>query len=130
MASQKIAAPLTNLTRKNIAFKWTQVQTDSFNALKKALTQAPVLKCADPDVEYQVTSDASDTGTRCSTDTNRRQKLQTCCLTRPKHLMKPNKIIALRRKNFWNNSCITNLEIVPSWCKIYNNDGPPPIKII
>ncbi len=38
-------------------------ETDSFDALKNALTEAPVLKCADPDLEFQVTYDASDTGT-------------------------------------------------------------------
>ncbi len=59
----KIAAPLTNLTRKQNWFKWTKIEKDSFEALKRALTNAPVLKCADPNLEYEVTSDASDTGT-------------------------------------------------------------------
>ncbi len=59
----KIAAPLTNLTSKNNTLQWNKLECDSFNALNEDLTQAPVLKCADPGLEYQVTCDASDTGT-------------------------------------------------------------------
>ncbi len=59
----KIAAPLTDLTKKKNPFKWEKQEENSFTELKRALTNAPVLKCADPKLEYQVTSDASDTGT-------------------------------------------------------------------
>ncbi len=30
--------------------------------LKEKLTNAPILKCADPSLPYEITSDASDTG--------------------------------------------------------------------
>ncbi len=33
-----------------------------FNTLKEKLTNAPILKCADPSLPYEITSDASDTG--------------------------------------------------------------------
>ncbi|KAK8623010.1 hypothetical protein V6N13_117906 [Hibiscus sabdariffa] len=38
-----IAAPLTKLLRKDVLFVWTKVQQISFEKLKEALTQAPVL---------------------------------------------------------------------------------------
>lgn len=38
----KLAAPLTNLLRKN-AFVWTNIATEAFRALKIALTTTPVL---------------------------------------------------------------------------------------
>ncbi len=50
-------------SQENNTFQWNKLESDSFNALKEALTQSPVLKCADIGLEYQVTCDASDTGT-------------------------------------------------------------------
>ncbi len=44
-------------------FKWENIENESCKLLKKTLTDTPVLKCADPGLEYEVTSDASDTGT-------------------------------------------------------------------
>ncbi len=35
---------------------------NAFNTLKEKLTNAPILKCADPSLPYEITSDASDTG--------------------------------------------------------------------
>ena len=57
-----IATPLTNLTRKDIPFQWRQTEEKAFELLKKKLTEAPVLRCADPSLPYQLTSDASETG--------------------------------------------------------------------
>ncbi len=42
----KIAAPLTDLTKKKNPFKWEKREENSFTELKRALTNAPVLKCA------------------------------------------------------------------------------------
>lgn len=48
----KIAAPLTRLTRKNVAFTWDEKCEDSFSELKKKPTSAPVL--ALPDLEGDI----------------------------------------------------------------------------
>ena len=56
----KIAAPLTDLTRKNIPYRWSLREGEAFNKLKELMTQAPVLQLADPNLEYKVTCDASD----------------------------------------------------------------------
>ena len=58
----KIAYPLTELTKKGKPFNWTNEQQSSFDKLKQAMTTTPVLKCADPALPYEVTTDASDTG--------------------------------------------------------------------
>ena len=56
----RIAAPLTELTKKTVPWRWSLREGEAFNALKKALLSAPVLKLADADKEYMVTCDASD----------------------------------------------------------------------
>ncbi len=43
----KVAAPLTNLTRKNVEFQWTENCQEAFERLKERLTVAPVLIRAD-----------------------------------------------------------------------------------
>ena len=58
----KIAYPLTELTKKDKKFVWTSKEQNSFDELKKAMTETPVLRCADPKLPYEVTADASDTG--------------------------------------------------------------------
>ena len=39
----KIAAPLTDLTRKNIPYRWSLREGEAFNKLKELMTQVPVL---------------------------------------------------------------------------------------
>ncbi len=61
----KIAAPLSNLTRKDqksFIFPWTKVSPEqrAFEGLKKAFTSAPVLAHFDPDKETWLETDASD----------------------------------------------------------------------
>ncbi|CDF39331.1 unnamed protein product [Chondrus crispus] len=57
-----IATPLSNLIRKNNPLKWEKPQALAFQELKQRLTEAPVLRCADPNLPYQLTADASQTG--------------------------------------------------------------------
>ena len=57
----RIATPLTNLTRKKTPYQWTSSEDAAFNELKTKLTEAPVLKTADPNRDYTVTCDGSDT---------------------------------------------------------------------
>ena len=56
-----IAAPLTALMKKE-AFRWSANATEAFNALKMALTTAPVLQLPDFSQEFVVDCDASGTG--------------------------------------------------------------------
>ncbi len=57
----KIVTPLTNLTRKKQAFKWTDQCQTSFEILKEYLSKAPVLVRAQPHQPFILTSDASNT---------------------------------------------------------------------
>ena len=56
----KIAAPLTNLIRKNTPFTWSLREGEAFQNLKDVLLHAPVLQLADPERKFFVTTDASD----------------------------------------------------------------------
>ena len=56
----RIAAPLTNLTRKNHPLAWSLREGEAFNQLKTVLQNAPVLQLADQQKDYIVTTDASD----------------------------------------------------------------------
>lgn len=56
----EIARPLTNLTKKNMTWKWEQPQEAAFITLKKALTTAPVLKQLDSNLRYIIKTDASN----------------------------------------------------------------------
>jgi hypothetical protein len=56
-----IAAPLTRLLRKE-AFAWTPEAAEAFDALKRALSSAPVLQMPDFTREFVVDCDASGAG--------------------------------------------------------------------
>ncbi|KAI5338241.1 hypothetical protein L3X38_017512 [Prunus dulcis] len=60
-----IAAPLTRLTRKEVAFEWTEECEQSFQELKKRLTTAPVLALPDNAGNFVIYSDASLQGLGC-----------------------------------------------------------------
>ncbi|CAL2250755.1 unnamed protein product [Prunus armeniaca] len=60
-----IAAPLTRLTRKDVAFEWTEECEQSFQELKKRLTTAPVLALPDNSGGFVIYSDASLQGLGC-----------------------------------------------------------------
>jgi len=55
----QIAAPLTDLLHKNVAFQWTDKQEKAFKQLKEAVCNAPVLIVPDPGKPYTVVTDAS-----------------------------------------------------------------------
>ena len=53
-----IAAPMTRLLRKDVKFEWTEECQQSFEELKKLLTEAPVLVQPESGKEFVVYSDA------------------------------------------------------------------------
>ncbi|CAI7802842.1 unnamed protein product [Closterium sp. NIES-53] len=56
----KIAAPLTDLLKKDTPFKWDTPHQQAIEQLQTALTTAPVLILPDPEKDYVVEADASD----------------------------------------------------------------------
>ncbi|XP_017423559.1 uncharacterized protein LOC108332764 [Vigna angularis] len=61
----KIVASLTQLTRKDHPFAWTDRCESSFQELKKKLTSAPVLVIPDTSKPFEVYCDASHQGLGC-----------------------------------------------------------------
>ena len=57
-----IATPLSNLTQKDVSIKWGAAEKFAFEKLKMKLTEAPILRSADLNIPYELTSDASQTG--------------------------------------------------------------------
>jgi hypothetical protein len=58
-----IAAPLTDLTKKDVKFEWTEREQAAFELLQYRLTSADVLAHPNPRRPYFVTTDASDFAT-------------------------------------------------------------------
>nr|KYP66539.1 Retrovirus-related Pol polyprotein from transposon 297 family [Cajanus cajan] len=58
----KIAAPLTELLKKEKAFKWTEETAVAFQKLKQALMSAPVLRLPDFKQPFTIETDASGGG--------------------------------------------------------------------
>lgn len=56
----KIARPLTELTKKDAAFIWTDSCELAFNTLKQAMVENPVLRTVDPTLPFTIQTDASD----------------------------------------------------------------------
>ncbi|XP_052723098.1 uncharacterized protein LOC128193518 [Vigna angularis] len=61
----KIVAPLTQLTRKDQPFAWTDLCEERFQELKVKLTSAPVLILPDTSKPFEVYCDASHQGLGC-----------------------------------------------------------------
>lgn len=57
-----IAAPLTALQKKNSRWRWTEDQEHSFDALKEAITSAPILARPDFSLPFVLITDASQVG--------------------------------------------------------------------
>lgn len=54
-----VAAPLTDLTKKDVPFEWGPRQCEAFDTLKTKLTTAPLLILPDPDLPFHLNVDAS-----------------------------------------------------------------------
>ena len=57
-----IAAPLTELLKKNVTFKWEKEHDIAFQNLKTALTNPPILALPDFSSEFHLVTDASGAG--------------------------------------------------------------------
>ena len=55
-----IASPLTDLLRADNKFTWSDKEQAAFEALKVALTSAPVLAVPNPELPFEICCDASD----------------------------------------------------------------------
>jgi hypothetical protein len=66
-----IIQPLTNLLKKSYLFLWTPDHDATFDALKEALVQAPVLSLPDFAKTFILETDASDLGVGDSLDAGR-----------------------------------------------------------
>ena len=56
------AAPLNELAKKNVVFKWDDVHEKAFNSLKDKLTNAPLLCLPNFDKAFEIECDASGVG--------------------------------------------------------------------
>ncbi|KAK9098545.1 hypothetical protein Syun_025590 [Stephania yunnanensis] len=61
----KIAAPMTQLTKKDIKFQWNDSCEQAFRLLKERLTTAPVLVLPESGKSFEVNIDASKVGLGC-----------------------------------------------------------------
>ena len=57
-----LTKPLTDLSKKDVQFDWTPSRKSTFNALKQALSFAPVLASPDPNNPFELVCDASGFG--------------------------------------------------------------------
>ena len=60
-----IARPLTDLTKKDIQFEWTEKCQQTFDMLKELLSKEPILKYPDPNKPYTLFTDASKYAWAC-----------------------------------------------------------------
>ena len=57
-----LAAPLNEVIKKNVVFKWGEKQEEAFNALKQKLTNAPILALPNFSKSFEIECDASNVG--------------------------------------------------------------------
>ncbi|XP_024010472.1 uncharacterized protein LOC112085485 [Eutrema salsugineum] len=57
-----LAAPLTEVIKKDVGFKWETAQEEAFQTLKEKLTQAPILSLLDFVKTFEIECDASGVG--------------------------------------------------------------------
>ena len=54
-----IVGPLHDLTKKNVKYKWTKKENESFEKLKKKLIPLPILILSDLSKPFEIQCDAS-----------------------------------------------------------------------
>lgn len=58
----ELTAPLRDLLKENVNFRWDTTHELGFAAIKKVISEAPVLKFFDPKASVEIQCDASDRG--------------------------------------------------------------------
>lgn len=114
----KVANPLTQLTRKDLAFQWTPETQRAFQTLKEALTTASILAHFDPDKEILVETDTSDylsTGILSNTTTKTFYDQSPIF---PKNIHPRSSTMKYMTKNYWPSSVLSK-NGDPNW------KGPP-----
>ena len=57
-----VMEPIRQLTKMDVPWNWSKAQDDAFDAMKRLVSEAPVLRFYDPDKELSIQCDASQTG--------------------------------------------------------------------
>ena len=57
-----VMEPIRQLTKTDVPWNWSKTQEDAFEAMKRLVSEAPVLRFYDPDKELSIQCDASQTG--------------------------------------------------------------------
>lgn len=71
-----ICIPLNKLKQKDVPFRWTEIEDNAFNTLKKAISTAPVLMLPDPKLPFVIMTDASGVATGASLNQDQGKGLQ------------------------------------------------------
>jgi len=94
----KIVKPLNDLLKKDHTWKWEVEQTQSFQQLKSALTEEPVLQYPDFTRPFILTTDASGFAVGAILSQGKIGQDKPIAYA-SRHLIRQNKIIQLLRKN-------------------------------
>ena len=57
-----VMEPIRQLTKMDVPWNWSRTQDNAFEAMKRLVSEAPVLRFNDPDKELSIQCDASQTG--------------------------------------------------------------------
>ncbi len=90
----------------------------------------PCTKCADPNLEYEVTSDASDTGTGAVLTQTNETDVKPIAYTSRKLSSTEQNYSTTWEGTSSNNSALTNLEIVSSWSEFTILTDHHPLKYL
>ncbi|GFU38476.1 retrovirus-related Pol polyprotein from transposon 297 [Trichonephila clavipes] len=91
-----ICEPLYQLKKKGAKFNWSGEAQDSFDQIKRTLTEAPILQLPNFSEQFNLFTDASGVGIGAVLQQN-----QNLLLSRLEPLIKQNVIIRLPKENVW-----------------------------
>ena len=117
MRNWPIAAPLSDLTRKNAPahVTWTAVCEHSFQQLKTLLCTSPALQAPDFDRPFTLQTDASDAGLALFSADMMMTVWNTQWLTTVKNSCHVRSVTPLLRRSVWQSSLESMLSVFISW---------------